>query len=111
MFTLKAEVPPPPRLIEDITIFEALLLCTINRCVTDPIVVKTVSKKTVSVEKVSLTDELESILSCFLQEMTRINVKITSGISLNLLSLLSIISLFSCKCRKIQGIKHKTLKG
>jgi hypothetical protein len=56
--------------------------------------VNTVSKKTVSAEKVSLKAGFESILSFFLQEEAQINVNIMSGIRLNLLTLLNIPGLF-----------------
>jgi hypothetical protein len=91
-------------------IADELLLCTINRWVTDPTVVKTVSKKTVSVEKVSLYAEFELTLSCFLQDEITINEKITIGIRLNLLNLLNIMSIFGCKCRKNMGCRMSNVK-
>jgi hypothetical protein len=52
---------PPASRMDEIMIFLSLVLYTSNRWVTDPIVVKTVSKKTVSVENVNVTDGLVSI--------------------------------------------------
>jgi len=111
MFRLKTELLPPPKRIEDIWSLLALLLCTINRWVTDPTVVKTVSKKTVSVENVSFNEGFESILSFFLQEETVISARIISGIRLNLLILLNILGFFYCKCRKNAGLNPITEKG
>jgi hypothetical protein len=110
MFRLKTELLPPPSLIEEIIIADELLLCTINRWVTDPTLVNIVSKKTVSVEKVSLYAEFELILSCFLQDEMIINVKITIGIRLILLTLLNILSIFGCKCRKNMGCRMVNVK-
>jgi hypothetical protein len=69
-----------------------------------------VSKKTVSVEKVSLYAEFELTLSCFLQDEMIINVKIKIGIRLILLILLNILSIFDCKCRKNMGCRMSNAK-
>lgn len=65
---LKLELPELPILMDEIITFCALVLYTISRCVTEPIVVKTVSNKTVSVENFRNTEGLVSTVSFFLQD-------------------------------------------
>ena len=67
---LNAEEDPPANLMEEIFIRFLLLLYTLRYCVVDPMVVKTVSNKTVSAENANIADG-SSRSASFLQALAR----------------------------------------